>query len=54
MDLTQSTAIVYDEGGGYKRFMAADPAGATRFQTRCKLVFVFRSALSLTAPAGAI
>jgi hypothetical protein len=41
IDLTQSTAIVYDEGGGYKRFMAADPAGATRFQTRCDLVFHF-------------
>ena len=41
IDLTQSTAIVYDEGGGYKRFMAADPAGATRFQTRCDFVFHF-------------
>ncbi len=39
--LTQSAAIVYDEGGGYKRFMAADPAGASRFQTQCELVFHF-------------
>ena len=41
IDLTQSAALVYDEGGGYKRFMAADPAGATRFQTHCDLVFFF-------------
>ncbi len=41
LDLTQSAAIVYDEGGGYKRFMAADPAGASRFQTRCDHVFLF-------------
>jgi hypothetical protein len=41
IDLTQSAAVVYDEGGGYKRFMAADPAGATRFQTHCDLVFHF-------------
>lgn len=41
IDRTQSTAIVYDEGGGYKRFMAADPAGATRFQARCELIFTF-------------
>ncbi len=39
--LTQSAAIVYDEGGGYKRFMAADPAGAARFQARCASVFYF-------------
>ena len=39
MDLAQTAAIVYDEGGGYKRFMAADPRGATQFQTRSQLVF---------------
>ncbi|MFN2136110.1 MAG: hypothetical protein ACK2UK_09165 [Candidatus Promineifilaceae bacterium] len=41
MDLTQTAALVYDEGGGYKRFMGAAPGPATRFQTRCNLVFRF-------------
>jgi hypothetical protein len=52
IDLTQSTAIVYDEGGGYKRFMAADPAGATRFQTRCDLVFNFDQRFHTTPKLG--
>ncbi|MCB9419243.1 MAG: hypothetical protein H6667_05535 [Ardenticatenaceae bacterium] len=37
----QTTAIAYDSGGGYKRFMAADPAGASRFRTRSQYVFEF-------------
>jgi hypothetical protein len=52
IDLTQSAAIVYDEGGGYKRFMAADPAGATRFQTRCELVFQFDQRFHTNPPLG--
>ncbi len=35
MPVTQSTAIAYDGGGGYKRFMAADPAEAIKFRQRC-------------------
>ena len=50
IDLTQSAAIVYDEGGGYKRFMAADPAGAARFQTRCDLVLHFDQRFQAIAP----
>lgn len=38
---TQTTAIAYDAGGGYKRFMAADPAGANRFRSRSQYVFEF-------------
>ena len=41
LPLAQTLALVYDEGGGYKRFMAADPAAATRFQSRCQSVFWF-------------
>jgi hypothetical protein len=37
----QTTAIAYDAGGGYKRFMAADPLGANRFRTRSQYVFEF-------------
>jgi len=31
MDSTETTVIAYDAGGGYKRFLAADPHGARRF-----------------------
>ncbi len=41
LPLTNTTALVYDEGGGYKRFMAADPLGAARFQSRCDSIFYF-------------
>jgi hypothetical protein len=36
MDATVTTAIAYDSGGGYKRFLAADPAGANQFGDRCQ------------------
>jgi hypothetical protein len=36
MDATVTTAIAYDAGGGYKRFLAADPAGANRFADLCQ------------------
>lgn len=31
MDQAQTTAVAYDAGGGYKRFLAADPDGARKF-----------------------
>lgn len=31
MDTTETTVIAYDAGGGYKRFLAADPRGARQF-----------------------
>ena len=37
MDETVSTTIVYDAGGGYKRFLAADPTLAEQFKARCRL-----------------
>ena len=41
MHSTQTTAVAYDDGGGYKRFMAADPSGAKRLRLNCKLAFDF-------------
>lgn len=38
---TQTTAIALDTGGGYKRFLAADPQGAEAFRLRCEQVFTF-------------
>ena len=41
MGFTQTAAIAYDAGGGYKRFMAADPLSANRFRLQCALAFDF-------------
>ena len=41
MRFTQTTAIAYDAGGGYKRFMAADPLSANRFSLQCNRAFDF-------------
>ncbi|MCI0574821.1 MAG: hypothetical protein L0331_01275, partial [Chloroflexi bacterium] len=46
MDATQTTAIAYDAGGGYKRFLAADPTGANQFYGRCEHVFEFEERLT--------
>ncbi|MCB8921491.1 MAG: hypothetical protein H6662_07920 [Ardenticatenaceae bacterium] len=48
MNATQTTAVAYDSGGGYKRFMAADPLGANKFRTLCQRAFDF--APIFTAP----
>ena len=32
MNTSETTAIAFDDNGGYKRFLAADPDGAARFQ----------------------
>ncbi len=36
-----TTAIAYDSGGGYKRFLSADPTTASRFYNQCRHVFQF-------------
>lgn len=36
MPHTETTAVAYDEDGGYKRFLAADPKEARKFQKHCK------------------
>jgi hypothetical protein len=41
MNETQTTAVAYDSGGGYKRFMAADPLGANRFRSAGNRAFDF-------------
>lgn len=41
MRFTQTTAIAYDDGGGYKRFMAADPRGSKEFRLQCNRAFDF-------------
>lgn len=48
MDLTETAVMAYDENGGYKRFMSADPMGARQFQQRCPHFFRFDK--SFTAP----
>jgi hypothetical protein len=50
MTATETTAIVYDAGGGYKRFLAADPAGANRFYDLCKKLFEFEDSFTATEP----
>ena len=41
MNETESSLIVYDAGGGYKRFLAADPKGAQRFRSRAQRAYTF-------------
>lgn len=46
MPAVESAAIAYDAGGGYKRFMAADPLEANKFRGRCSYVFDFTEQFS--------
>jgi hypothetical protein len=48
MGRTVSTTIAYDEGGGYKRFLAADPDGSRQFQGRASRVFRFTDSFTTT------
>jgi hypothetical protein len=48
MGLMDTTSLAYDQNGGYKRFLAADPMGARQFQHRCQSVFLFEE--SFIAP----
>ena len=50
MDSTETTALAYDSGGGYKRFLAADPKGANQFFSRCRHAFHFEDSFT-TSPA---
>lgn len=52
MPVTESTAMAYDAGGGYKRFMAADPAQAIKFRTHCRHLIQFRE--SFVSPPGMV
>lgn len=48
LPVVQTAVIAYDAGGGYKRFMAADPLGANKFRRLCSLTLEF--ARPFTAP----
>ena len=52
MDKTQTTMIAYDAGGGYKRFLAADPLGANQFRTLCKSVYNFNHSFAAPPEMG--
>lgn len=49
MDVTTTTALAYDAGGGYKRFLAADPTGAQLFYGRSRHTFTFDQSDSFIA-----
>ena len=51
MDQTVSTTLAYDEGGGYRSFLAADPLGSSRFQTRSRRFFHFNTTVGII-PTG--
>jgi hypothetical protein len=51
---TQTTAVAYDSGGGYKRFMAADPLGANRFRSAAALAFDFTENFVAAPPMPAL
>ncbi|MEI2607887.1 MAG: UvrD-helicase domain-containing protein [Candidatus Promineifilaceae bacterium] len=46
MGATQSTIIVYDAGGGYRRFLSADPTLAQRFYHDCQKVIQFNDSFT--------
>jgi hypothetical protein len=50
LDTTETTAIVFDSGGGYKRFLGADPEGAGAIRKRCNQTFVFDHSFTATLP----
>ncbi|HEX6386054.1 MAG TPA: UvrD-helicase domain-containing protein, partial [Anaerolineae bacterium] len=50
MNATQTTAVAYDAGGGYKRFLAADPLGANQFRRLSHYTFEFDEPF-VTTPA---
>lgn len=50
MDATQSTTIAYDAGGGYKRFLSADPSGANKFYSLSQHYFYFGESYTTTLP----
>lgn len=50
MDTTETTTIVYDAGGGYKRFLSADPAGANRFHDLSERILLFEDRFTASTP----
>jgi len=50
MGATQSTTIAYDAGGGYRRFLSADPTLAQRFYRECQTVIEFNDSFTSAPP----
>jgi len=50
MGETETTAVSYDAGGGYKRFLAADPGGAKTFKLASKRSFDFEEQFTTSLP----
>jgi hypothetical protein len=50
MNATESTTIAYDAGGGYKRFLSSDPAGARRFHELAEETVRFEQPFTTTEP----
>ncbi len=50
MEETQTTAVSYDAGGGYKRFLSADPLGANQFKFLSNRSFNFLDRFTTTTP----
>jgi len=50
MTATETATFAYDSGGGYKRFLAADPARASRFYDLCTNVFEFEVSYTSSEP----
>jgi hypothetical protein len=50
MNATHTTAIAYDAGGGYKRFLAADPARASQFRDLSARTLAFDEPFTTTEP----
>jgi hypothetical protein len=50
MNATRTTTIAYDAGGGYKRFLSADPTGARRFHDIAEETLRFEQPFATTEP----
>ena len=50
MGETETTAVSYDSGGGYKRFLSADPLGANQFRFLSDRAFDFSDSFTTTPP----
>ena len=50
MNVTRTTVIAYDAGGGYKRFLSADPARASQFRDLSEATLAFDESFTTTEP----
>ena len=54
LNATQSTTLVYDDGGGYKRFLSADPAHGRLLGDACATRLVFDESFVAPPPVAAL